>query len=172
MTKNLAGKIVLMCTVLVLSFFAQRAQTQEPQGANANQNSNHAKVVSKPRPKAPEGTSITGNRVKLKPGYRFVTQSDGYTVAVMNNGGVITGSFKCSCKTAAKEGTPGACRFGTVGGDKAQCYAENSCSDCSLETIVDPPPPTGTSQTKANPNPNSRPTSSPTPKPPYMTRKP
>jgi len=92
--------------------------------------------------KAPVGVVIKGNGVTAKAGYALSKESDGTVVVARKNKStrpVITGRFKCSCTKSSNPNQTGSCEFGTIGGDKAQCYSASNCSTCSLETIVSPP---------------------------------
>jgi hypothetical protein len=92
--------------------------------------------------KIPEGARIRGNKVIAKAGYTLEKRADGWVVMVKKapGGPVITGRFRCSCAMKSDSKKPGgSCDFGTVGGDSAQCYPQDNCTRCALETIVEAP---------------------------------
>ena len=122
-------KLILVGTLILLAFSyapAQRINTDRQQ----------------PK-KAPEGTTITGNRVTLKRGYKFVREEGGRTVAVvrLKSGGLVA-RFQCNCKAATNTNQPGSCEPAIVEGSMTQCVSSANCNECLLEVVVVVPRPT------------------------------
>ena len=69
----------------------------------------------------PEGAIVSGNTVKLKPGYTFQRVSP-HEVAVMSAAGGETGTYDCTCK-----GGTGSCSV-TISGGVLTCGGQGCCS--------------------------------------------
>ena len=130
---------ILIAAVTLLSASAFSGQRGDKQSAGKvkkeeveGKESSKRQAESK---KAPEGVTVKGNKVTLISGYTFIAQSGGgVAVQRKKGGGVITGSFKCSCSSSST--TQGNCAFSNDG-TTATCIG-SKCTSCVLETVVRP----------------------------------
>jgi hypothetical protein len=93
------------------------------------------KVLVEKQPEGLEGVVLEDGKFKLKPGYKFLPQSNGKVgIALQAGGRGVKGSFNCAClKTGG-----GGCAILTVEGE-LHCSKsdEKPCSDyCSLVVII------------------------------------
>ena len=93
------------------------------------------KILVKRLPVALEGIVVEGGKFKLKPGYKFVPQTDNKMSIAMKAGGYgVKGSFSCECQIGK-----GGCSIVTID-DMLSCNRnkETPCSNhCLLITTID-----------------------------------
>lgn len=94
------------------------------------------KLLVKKLPEGLEGIILEEGQFKLKPGYKFLPQTNSkVTIALMAGGHSVKGSFDCFCP---KQGG-GSCSAVTVGGIiSCQPSKTTPCGDsCMLRTTID-----------------------------------
>lgn len=102
--------------------------------ANSQAGERAGKALVKKLPTGLEGVQLSGNRVRIKAGYKFVKQADGsIAVARIKNGSGTSGGtglggkWDCSCDAPGK----GKCEAVT-GGDALYCNQGTCSSSCTL----------------------------------------
>jgi hypothetical protein len=131
-----AGTLILST---LLSTYSQSPapspQTRETLTRNdQSQPAKAKKVLVKGLPKKVEGIVLEKGVFRIKPGYKFIPQTDNTVAVGLKIGGRLTGNFDCSCS----KDRAGWCSITTSGGSlscvKSKTYP---CSgECQLTTTI------------------------------------
>jgi hypothetical protein len=134
-----AGTLIL--SALIVSYGQSPAPSPQT-GATLTRNGQSQpvkakKVLVKALPKKLEGIVLNKGVFMLKPGYKFIPQSDNTVAVGLKVGGGVKGSFECRCQKV------GGCAVGTVSGKDSTAIVctkseKNPCSEeCQLVTIFE-----------------------------------
>jgi hypothetical protein len=131
--------VMLTGAALTMLNAQNRAQSVNGQVRNTNTSSAQSdnttrktKVLVKRLPNGVEGVELKDGKVRLKDGYKFVKHDNGtVTVARMNNGLGVGGSWKCTCDEA-----DGECEAVITNGSISCKVKPFTCNNCSMTVVV------------------------------------
>lgn len=122
--------ITAIALAIALAMVSVVASGQNRSRAN---NQRVGKALVKKLPADLGGVQLSGNRVRVRHGYKFVKQADGsVTVARMRGGGAgLTGTWSCVCDVPGTGGCTA-----SVGGGFLLCDKNTCTSSCTLNVTT------------------------------------
>lgn len=129
-----------LLAILVLLLTTQVAFSNLPAAVTKQKNASAIQRKAT-RKKVPQGAVIKRNRATLKPGFKFVRNTENLVVLQGKDDDIQSASFSCGCDSGQ-----GGCKVVTQG-KNLWCEA-GTCSDCVLEVTMEAKGATSSSPTR------------------------